>query len=88
MRVRDSECLDRGEDFRIGVKGVLVEEDIPRAIYLHPNSAYTATFLGETNLMAGTVVKRSVADGMVQVDTKLGQLMCLTGHGPAVQDSV
>ena len=57
-------------------EGILVEEDVPRNMYLRPRSAYTATFLGETNLIAGRVVKSSAGNGMCQVESAIGRLTC------------
>jgi ABC-type Fe3+/spermidine/putrescine transport system ATPase subunit len=50
--------------------GVFVEG--PQELYLRPRSAFTATFLGETNLIAGKVVGRAASDGLWQVETRTG----------------
>src|SRR5262245_45701684 len=48
--------------------GVFVEEATPKELYLRPRSAFTATFLGETNLIAGKVVGRSASERLWQGD--------------------
>ncbi|MBI3265246.1 MAG: ABC transporter ATP-binding protein, partial [Acidobacteria bacterium] len=83
-----TEALTMSDKVAVMRDGLLVEEAMPRAIYLRPNSAYTATFLGDANLIAGTIVRRSAADGMCQVDTKLGRLLCPAPHWPEEQDGV
>lgn len=83
-----TEALTMSDKVAVMRDGVLVEEDIPRGIYLRPKSAYAATFLGDTNLIAGKVVKRSPGDGNYQVDTKLGPLFCPAMNWPEEQDSV
>jgi len=83
-----TEALTMSDKVAVMRDGVLVEEAMPRAIYLRPNSAYTATFLGDTNLIAGTIVGRSASDGMCHVDTELGCMRCPAPHWPQEQDSV
>ena len=69
-------------------EGNVVEEDMPRNIYLRPRSAYTATFLGETNLIAGKVVKSSAGNGMCQVESAIGSLTCPTPQSGSKPDSI
>ena len=57
-------------------------EDVgpPSRVYLRPASLFTATFMGESNVIAGEVVKG--AGGRVVVDTALGRLL-VDGAGTA-----
>ena len=50
-------------------------EDVapPRQVYLRPSSLFTATFMGESNLIPGRV--RSAEDGKVAVETPFGDWM-------------
>ena len=41
-------------------KGMIVQVDTPAAIYEAPNSRYVADFIGDINMMEGTVVSSSV----------------------------
>jgi ABC-type Fe3+/spermidine/putrescine transport system ATPase subunit len=51
-------------------RGRLVQQGSPREIYLRPQSAFVAGFLGETNLLEGTVGQ--VEGDQVTVTTPLG----------------
>jgi len=63
-------------------EGVFVEEATPKELYLRPRSAFTATFLGETNLIAGKVVGLAASDGLWQVETPHGPIVCATAYEP------
>ncbi len=69
---------DQGEALtmsdRIGVmsRGVLEQVGDGPAIYDHPETAFVASFVGETNRFAGTVAES--ADGWAVVDTGFGRL--------------
>src|SRR6266498_3641464 len=70
------EALTMSDRVAVMKEGVFVEEATPKDLYLHPHSAFTATFLGDTNLIAGKVVGRSTRDVMWRVETKHGQILC------------
>src|SRR5262245_1664917 len=82
------EALTMSDSVAVMHEGVFVEEAPPKELYLHPRSAFTATFLGETNLIAGKVVGRAASDGLWQVETLYGPMVCPANRGPAGQDSV
>ena len=82
------EALTMSDSVAVMHEGVFVDEATPKELYLRPRSAFTATFLGETNLIAGTVVGRSASDGLWQVETPHGSIVCATDYGPEGQDSV
>ena len=69
-------------------EGVFIEEASPEDIYLRPHSAFTATFLGETNLLAGKAVGRSSRDGMWRVETLQGSLLCPAGSPTQAEERV
>ncbi len=46
----------------------------PRRVYLEPATRFTATFMGESNILEGRVV--SAENGMAQVETALGPVLC------------
>ena len=65
--------------------GVFVEAATPKELYLRPRSAFTATFLGDTNSIAGKVVGRAASDGLWQVETAHGPVVCPSHQLPTVQ---
>jgi iron(III) transport system ATP-binding protein len=49
--------------------GQIVQQGDPRDIYLHPNSVFTADFMGRSNLVEGTILE---SGQNVRLDTRLG----------------
>jgi iron(III) transport system ATP-binding protein len=82
------EALTMSDSVAVMHEGTFIEEAAPQELYLHPHSAFTATFLGETNLIAGTVVGRAASDGLWCVETPHGSVVCSQGEALAGQDSV
>ena len=80
------EALTMSDKVAVMQGGVFVEE-APKTV-LAPALDATATFLGETNLIAGKVVGRAASDGLWLVETAHGPIVCPMGDGPAGQDSV
>jgi iron(III) transport system ATP-binding protein len=83
-----TEALTMSDRVAVMREGVFVEEATPHALYLHPHSAFTATFLGDTNLIAGKVVGRSARDGMWQLETRHGYIFCPAASRPEGEGSV
>ncbi len=46
----------------------------PRRVYLEPATRFTATFMGESNILEGRVV--SAENGVAKVETALGPVLC------------
>ena len=82
------EALTMSDNVAVMHDGVFVEEATPKDLYLRPHSAFTATFLGETNLIAGKVIGPAANDGLWRVDTPHGPIVCPTDSGPEARDSV
>jgi iron(III) transport system ATP-binding protein len=82
------EALTMSDSVAVMQGGVFVEEATPKELYLRPRSAFTATFLGETNLIAGKVVGPAASDSLWQVETPHGPMVCPADCGLASQDSV
>jgi iron(III) transport system ATP-binding protein len=80
-----TEALTMSDRVAVMKEGVFIEEASPQDIYLRPHSAFTATFLGETNLLSGKVAAQSARDGMWRVETKHGSLLCPAGAWPQGQ---
>jgi iron(III) transport system ATP-binding protein len=74
-----TEALTMSDRVAVMQEGVFIEEATPKDIYLRPHSAFTAMFLGDTNLLAGRVVGPSHRDGMWHVETEQGSLLCPAG---------
>src|SRR5215475_691544 len=74
-----TEALTMSDRVAVMKEGVFIEEASPKEIYLRPHSAFTSTFLGETNLLAGKAVELSSRDGMWRVETLQGSLLCPAG---------
>ena len=82
------EALTMSDSVAVMHDGVFVEEAMPKDLYLRPHSAFTATFLGETNLIAGKVIGPAANDGLWRVDTPHGPMVCPMDSGAAARDSV
>ena len=82
------EALTMSDSVAVMHDGVFVEEAMPKDLYLRPHSAFTATFLGETNLIAGKVIGPAANDGLWRVDTPHGHMVCPMDSGAAARDSV
>jgi iron(III) transport system ATP-binding protein len=83
-----TEALTMSDRVAVMKEGLFIEEATPQDIYLRPHSAFTATFLGETNLLAGTVVGPSSRDGMWRVETPQGSLLCPAGSPTQAEERV
>jgi iron(III) transport system ATP-binding protein len=82
------EALTMSDSVAVMHDGVFIEEATPKDLYLRPRSAFTATFLGETNLIAGQVVGPAAHDSLWRVDTPHGPIVCPTDSELATRDSV
>jgi iron(III) transport system ATP-binding protein len=83
-----TEALTMSDRVAVMKEGVFIEEASPKDIYLRPHSAFTATFLGETNLLAGKAIPPSAGDGMWRVETTHGALFCPASSWPQAQERV
>jgi spermidine/putrescine transport system ATP-binding protein len=61
-------------------RGRIEDMGPPSRVYLRPASLFTATFMGESNVIAGTVAE--AVGGKLAVDTPLGRLL-VDGQGAA-----
>jgi iron(III) transport system ATP-binding protein len=67
------EALNMSDTVAVMRDGLIVQEGAPRDVYLHPCDAFTANFLGRTNLLDGRVASVS-EEGMGMVHTRWGEL--------------
>ena len=83
------EALAMADRMAVLHKGKLAQVGTPEEIYRRPDNAHVAKFIGETNLVAGTVT--SLAANLVQVETAAGTLSASLGSSgwrPTVGASV
>jgi iron(III) transport system ATP-binding protein len=68
------EALAMSNRIAVMLKGVVQQVGRPREIYESPRNRFVASFVGKTNLIAGTVTRLS-SDGMAVVATSLGEML-------------
>ena len=66
------ESLSMGTAVSVLRAGSLIQTDAPRRLYHHPKTPFIASFVGETNLVDGTLVGQE--NGTWSVETALGTL--------------
>ena len=83
------EALSLADQMAVLRDGLLVQAGPPRELYEAPNSKFTASFLGETNFLEGTI--ESIERDSTVVTTPLGRLRsarCLEKSSPGDEISV
>ena len=69
------EALSMSNVIAVMSAGVIVQEGVPRDIYLQPKSKFVANFIGSTNQLTGEVL-RAQGDGTGVVGTDEGEISC------------
>ncbi|MGH7825028.1 MAG: ABC transporter ATP-binding protein [Candidatus Binatia bacterium] len=82
-----AEALALSDQVAVMNLGVIIQEGTPRQIYLEPKDAFTANFIGKTNIFHGTVSLSSSPDGQ-GVDLSVGRLACLLPRGLKAKEQV
>ncbi len=77
------EALSMGSKVSVMHAGHLIQTDVPRILYNNPKTAFIAGFIGETNLLDGTV--QSATNGQLLVQTPIGTLRS-THFSPGFQN--
>ncbi len=67
--------------------GLIIQEGTPRQIYLEPKDAFTANFIGKTNIFNGKVASPSAA-GTGAIDLSVGRIDCALPKGARQNDKV
>ena len=67
------EAMAIADDIIVMNEGRVRDSGAPEAIYLRPRSEFSAAFMGEANLVAGTV--RELGGSSIELDTDLGRVM-------------
>jgi ABC-type Fe3+/spermidine/putrescine transport system ATPase subunit len=68
-----TEALVMSDRIAVMNRGRIIQQGTPRDIYTHPGSVFASDFIGETNLVKGTV--RSRDDGIVTLAIRNGVLV-------------
>jgi iron(III) transport system ATP-binding protein len=74
-----NEALALSHEIAVMNEGKVVQIGTPRAIYERPRDRFVADFVGDTNLIAGTV--GALADGRCVVRSALGDISALPAEG-------
>ena len=68
------EAMNIGDVLCVVNSGRIEDMGPPARVYLHPRTAFAATFMGESNMLAGTIIERR--EDLTIVRTALGDLDC------------
>jgi iron(III) transport system ATP-binding protein len=82
------EALSIADRIALLEAGRVVQVGTPRELYTRPRSPFVAEFLGQANLIPGTLRERTPAQGAaarerLRVETPLGELVAFSEHLPA-----
>lgn len=69
------EALEMSDEIAVMNRGEIIQLGSPKDVYLRPANRFVATFIGTTNLLAGTVEDRASADGVGSVRLSNGTLV-------------
>jgi len=83
-----TEALSMSNVVAVMQEGRIVQAGRPREIYRRPATAFVATFVGRTNLLAARVVDRDAGEGSFLLETKLGPIHAVCPEGVVVGDDV
>lgn len=70
------EALVLADRIAVMHEGLLKQVGSPREIYLEPGNDFVARFVGDANMVPGTVTKVDSGSGMALVKSAIGQLDC------------
>jgi iron(III) transport system ATP-binding protein len=73
------EALSMADRIALMRDGRIIEVGTPEEVYAHPRSLFAAQFIGNANIVDGTV--REAGGGRVSVETPLGMLTARSGEG-------
>lgn len=80
------EALTLSDVIAVMKDGRIVQEGTPLEIYQRPADPFVADFIGQSNMIDGTVAK---AEGiLMEVDSRVGRIACEAQHGFKVGDAV
>ena len=76
-----TEALAMSDVVAVMENGRIVQQGDPRSIYLRPATRFVAEFIGSTNLIAGTLVRRSASGEDSLVEIPSSSLRCIVPNG-------
>jgi iron(III) transport system ATP-binding protein len=71
-----SEALALSDRIAVMRDGRIAQIGTPHQIYLQPDNAFVATFVGRSNLLRGRLLGRDMQDAGVRIATDLGTVLC------------
>ncbi|WP_185984135.1 ABC transporter ATP-binding protein [Aureimonas mangrovi] len=74
-----SEALAMSDRVAVMSAGVLQQVGAPRDLYDNPQTPFVASFVGETNVISGTV--GDISGGQAAIETAHGRMLARGGHG-------
>ncbi|MCK5806078.1 MAG: ABC transporter ATP-binding protein, partial [Lentisphaeria bacterium] len=81
------EALSMADRMAVLKDGQVLQVGTPGEVYRHPLNSFVANFIGETNVISGTI--REVDDKRLVADTPLGTIVSCNPHPPvAAGDTV
>jgi iron(III) transport system ATP-binding protein len=83
-----AEALALSDQIAVLNLGRIIQEGTPRQIYLEPKDAFTANFIGRTNIFDGSVAAASAGDGTGVVELATGRLACPVPQGLKLKDHI
>lgn len=83
-----AEALALSDRIAVMNLGVIIQEGTPREIYLEPKDAFTANFIGRTNIFNGSVLSASSVDSAGIVSLADGRLACSLPEGLKAKDPI
>lgn len=75
------EALSMGSSITVMRAGKSIQTGSPKELYVRPNSAFLASFIGETNLIPGVI--KGTENQLIQIETKFGILQ--SGHSTSLK---
>jgi len=80
------EAMSISDRIAVMKKGKIMQVGTPQELYMEPNSLFVANFIGESNLLEGSVVDTS--NGMVEIELRGGVKVKASGNGVTKGDRV
>ena len=81
-----AEAMSISDRIAVMKKGKIVQVGTPQELYMKPNSLFVANFIGESNLLEGSVVDAS--NSMLEIELRGGAKVKASGNGVAKGDRV
>jgi iron(III) transport system ATP-binding protein len=70
------EALSMSDCVAVMQQGVITQEGPPQEVYFTPASQFVASFVGKANILEGMLSRAQQIDGVIQVETSVGTMLC------------